>query len=72
MAISQRPRYYQVGSYGKYALYPVTTEREEEAPATFTFDNLNLDEVKQEHQENEARMDVADMVTEEEGDACVD
>ena len=71
MAISQRPRYYQVGSYGKYALYPVTTEREEEAPATFTFDNLNLDEVKQEHQENEARMDVADMVTEEEGDECV-
>ena len=68
MAISQRPRYYQVGSYGKYALYPVTTEREEEAPATFTFDNLNLDEVKQEHQENEARLDVADMVTEEEGD----
>lgn len=67
MAISQRPRYYQVGSYGKYALYPVTTEREEEAPATFTFDNLNLDDVKQEYQENEARLDLEEVLAEEVG-----
>ena len=53
-------------------MYPVTTEREEEAPATFTFDNLNLDEVTQEYQENEARLDLADMITEEEGDASTD
>lgn len=67
MAISQRPVYYQPGTYGKYALYPVTVEREEEAPATFTFDNLDLDAVKQEYHENEARMDIDDMI-EEEGD----
>ena len=59
-----------MGSRGKYALYPVTTEREEEAPATFTFDNLDLDAVKQEHGENEARMDAAEIV-EEGGDECV-
>lgn len=58
MALSIKPKYYQVGSKGKYALYPVTTEKDEEAPATFTFDNLNLDEVKLEYEDNEARMDV--------------
>lgn len=64
MAISQRPEYYQVGSYGEYALYPSTKDKGEEAPATFTFDNLDLDEVKQEYQENEARMDIIEMVEE--------
>jgi hypothetical protein len=46
-----------VGSRGKYALYPVNREVGEEAPATFTFDNLDLDDTAQEWGENEARMD---------------
>lgn len=61
MALSIKPSYYQVGSKGRYALYPVTTEAEEEAPATFTFDNLDLEVVKQEYEDNEARMDVEEL-----------
>ena len=68
MSLSIRPKYYQVGTDGKYALYPVTTEKDEEAPATFSFDNLNLDEVKLEYEDNEARMDVEEAEVADEQD----
>ena len=56
---SIRNRYVQLGSTGRYALYPVSLDGDDLCPATFTFDNINLAEEKAEYEANEARMDVS-------------
>lgn len=55
---SIRPRYVQMGSTGRYALYPVSMDSDDLCPATFTFDNMDVEKVKEEYNANEARMDV--------------
>lgn len=56
---SIRNKYVQLGSTGRYALYPGEWAHEDLCPATFTFDNMNLAEEKAEYEANEARMDVS-------------
>ncbi|NRA51360.1 MAG: hypothetical protein HRU12_19710 [Phaeodactylibacter sp.] len=65
---SIRPRYVQMGSYGHYALYPVSMDHDDLCPATFTYDNMDVEKVKEEHQANEARMDLEEAAADDSTD----
>lgn len=54
MATDIKQKYFQVGTQGKYELYPVVPEEDRNLP--FTFDNLNPQVVKQEHIEMEQEL----------------
>lgn len=57
MAISLRPKYYQVGSTGKYELYKPVNPEDRKLP--FRFDTLEEEEVEKEMSQLEAELGIS-------------